>query len=335
MPPSDSDCVQPHRYLAETPAHTVRYPDKPTLRHCSSDSRFMSRIIILVASAAIISCAVTEDNLALVEQAHIMPNGLALNGILHNHIMPNDIRINGVLPTGTMPNGRLIGVSGTEAPLTGADIVGSQWEGRLSDNTTIKIRIDAAMQLTGANSDVWSYQFSGETRGGEWVPLCGITNGVPTFADTVGGTWNLSQGVPGGGAYRANSAEFTIACRGSAIAKCLELGYKPWTGNQREIATCVRAVRADYCGDGTPYTVDGTLVNLFDASGIQTDDADWTPEAAWGPDGALCVSKKAETRFWQVLHTKPTCYPHALKRKKSCGTEFSEGAAIITELEPR
>jgi hypothetical protein len=295
----------------------------------------MSRIIpILVAPAAIYGCVTNEGNLALVEQAHIMPNGLAVNGILHNHIMPNDIRLNGVLPTGTMPGGALIGISGTGAPLSGPGIVGSTWTGQLSDGRTLAIRVDGAMQQTGTNADVWSYEFSALDNG-EWHPLCGASDGDPIFADTVGGTWNLAQGVPGGGSYHPNSTEFTIACRGSAIAKCLELGYKPWTGHAREVASCVRALRADYCGDGTPYTVDGTLVNLYDGAGLQLDEANWDLEAVWTPDGAACIAKKTETRFWQVLHTKPTCYPHALKAKNSCGTEFTEGAAIITELEPR
>jgi len=289
----------------------------------------MSRNSILLAATVVAGCAVTEDNLASVEQAHIMPNG-----ITDNHIMPNGIRINGVAPTGVMPDGSLIGVSGTTAPLAGPGVVGSTWTGLLSDGSSMTIRVDRAVQQTGMNTDVWSYEFSA-LADGQWRSLCASPSGETLLADTVGGTWNLAQGVPGGGAYHPNSAEFTIACRGSAIAKCLELGYKPWTGRAREIASCVRALRADYCGDGTPYTVDGTLVNLFDDVGLQFDEADWDAEAEWTPEGASCISKKAETRFWQVLHTKPTCYPHALKTKKSCGTGFSEGAAIITELQPR
>jgi hypothetical protein len=309
----------------------------------------MSRTLIFVAATAITGCIVSTDNLASVEQNGIMPNGIMPNGIMPNGIMPNgimpngimpngimpnDVRLNGIMPNGIMPNGTLIGVSGTGAPLTGAGIVGSTWTGLLSDGSTLTIRIDQAMQQTGANADLWSYRFSALANG-EWRSLCVTAAGDPTFADTVGGTWNLAQGVPGGGSYHPNSTEFTIACRGSAIAKCVELGYKPWNGFVPEVASCVRALRADFCGDGTPYTVDGTLVNLYDDVGLQFDEADWDPEAAWSPDGALCISKKTEARFWQVLHTKPTCYPHALKPKKSCGTEFSQGAAIITELEPR
>ena len=315
----------------------------------------MSQTHIVLATTALAGCVVSADNLASVEQADgimpngvsangimpngimpngIMPNGIMPNGIMPNGIMPNDIRLNGIMPNGIMPNGTVVGISGIGAPLTGDAIVGSTWTGLLSDGTTLTIRVDQGVQQTGANADLWSYRFSTPVNG-EWRSLCATAVGDPTFADTVSGTWNLAQGVPGGGSYHPNTAEFTIACRGSAIAKCVELGYKPWTGNERELASCVRALRADYCGNGTPYTVDGTLVNLFDSAGLQTDEADWDAEAEWTPEGARCISKKTETRFWQVLHTKPTCYPNALKTKKSCGTGFSEGAAIITELQPR
>jgi hypothetical protein len=140
--------------------------------------------------------------------------------------------------------------------------------------------------------------------------------------------------VPGGGSYDAGTADFTIACRGSAIAKCVELGYKPWLGNTRELAACVRALRADYCGDGTPYTVNGTIVNIYDDVGAQPDGIAWTPEAEWTPDGASCVSRRRNTRFAQVAHEIPWCFPHSLKPERSCGAGFSGGATIITELPP-
>jgi ADYC domain len=308
----------------------------------------MSRIITLLASTAIAGCVVGTDNFASVEQNGIMPNGIMPNGIMPNGIMPNgimpngimpngimpnDIRLNGIMPNGIMPNGTLIGVSGTGAPLSGADLVGSQWTGQLSDGSALAIRIDEAAPPTSANGDLWSYRFSARVNN-EWRALCTNPDGEPIFADTVGGTWNLEQGVPGGGSYHPNDAQFTIACRGSAIAKCVELGYKPWHGFATQLATCVRALRADFCGDGTPHTVNGTMINLYDNVGIQADTVDWIPEAEWTPDGATCVSKKKNTRFDQVVNDHPTCYPGALKPEKSCGTGFSGGAAIITELAP-
>jgi len=305
----------------------------------------MSRTIPLVASLWLISgCTVDEGNLAVVDQAGINPNGINPNGINPNGINPNGINPNGINPNGVMlnginpnginPNGTPTGIAGTGAPLTGAGVVGSTWTGHLSDGNTVAIRVDEAMQGTGTNTDVWSYRMS-VSADGAWRPLCLDPAGNPSFADSVRGTWNLAQGVPGGGSYHPETAHFTIACRGSSIAKCVELGYKPWTGNVRELASCVRALRADYCGDGTPYTVNGTPVNIFDNVGLQFDTADWVPEAEWTPDGATCVSKKKDARFWQVAGAKPSCYPHALKPEKSCGTGFTGNTAIITELAPQ
>ncbi|WP_134497710.1 ADYC domain-containing protein [Microvirga pakistanensis] len=52
------------------------------------------------------------------------------------------------------------------------------------------------------------------------------------------------------------------------------------------------ALRVDYGGDDRPSTRNGTLVNLYDRFGIQEPGAaaGMTFEAAWGPDGAVCVA---------------------------------------------
>jgi hypothetical protein len=258
------------------------------------------------------------------------PNGTSLNGIT---LPPNGVSLNGINPIGLSASGAPIAISGHGAPLSGAGIVGSTWTGMVSDGSALPIRIDQAVQGTDANADVWSYSMS-VSVGGSWQPLCLDPAGNPALVDSISGTWNVAQGVPGGGSYSPDSSQFTLACRGSSIGKCVELGYKPWNGYAPELASCVRALRADYCGDGTPYTVDGTLVNLFDDQGVRIDAIDWVPEAEWTPDGARCISKKTETRFNEVLHQKPTCYPSTLKPKKSCGTGFTDGAVVITELAP-
>jgi hypothetical protein len=244
------------------------------------------------------------------------------------------VTLSSVLPHGTKLDGQRISIRGFGAPFAGTDYVGSTWTGVLTDGKTVALRIDDAIPGSGNNADVWSYKVS-VSADGNWRPLCLDKAGYGDSADTVGGSWNLARGVPGGGAYHAGTPEFTIACRGSAIAKCVELGFKPWMGATRELASCVRALRADYCGDGTPYTVDGTLVNIFDAEGIQADAETWTPEAEWTPDGARCVSHPQNTRFFQAAHEIPWCFQHALKAQKSCGTGFTGETALITELRPR
>jgi hypothetical protein len=261
----------------------------------------------------------------------LSPNGLSPNGLSPNGLSPNGVMLNGLSPNGLSPNGAQIGIAGTGTPLSGSEIVGSTWTGHLSDGSNVTIRVDGAMQGTGTNGDVWSYRLSGSV-GGVWQPLCLDPAGSPSFADSVGGTWNLAEGVPGGGSYNPDAFDFTIACRGSAIAKCVELGYKPWTGNARELAACVRALRADYCGDGTPHTVNGTIINIYDDAAIQPDGIPWVPEAEWTPAGASCVSKQKDTRFWQVTDETPWCFPRSLKPENSCGTGFAGDTAIITEL---
>ena len=274
----------------------------------------MFRTLPLIVSWFFCGCVVNEPTFTPVEQSVLSPNGISPNGI--------------------SPNGTPIGVAVVGPPLSGAGLVGSTWTANLSDGTTTTLRVDEALQGTGANTDVWSYRLSVAVSG-TFRPLCTDPAGNPIFADSVPGSWNLAQGVPGGGSYHPeDTTVFSVACRGSAIAKCVELGYKPWTGHERELAACVRALRGDYCGDGTPYTVNGTLVNIYDDAGIQPDAADWDPESGWTPDGATCVSKKKQARFEQVAQERPWCYPHALEPEKSCGTEFTGGVAIITELPP-
>lgn len=285
------------------------------------------------------------DDEGVTDQASLSPNGpnengvtpfsLSPNGVSLNSVSPNGSSLNSLSPNGISANGAPVSIAVMGPPLSGTAVVGSTWTGQVSDGTTLALRIEEAMQGTGANSDVWSYRWSVSVAGDRWHPLCVDAAGHPLFADATGGTWDLRQGVRGGGSYHPENSDFSLACRGSAIAKCVELGYKPWAGFESEIVACTRAMRADYCGDGTPFTVTGTMINIFDDIGIQADTVDWVPEAAWSPEGALCVSKKKNTRFHQVVHQTPSCFPHAVKPEKSCGTEFSEGAAIITELPPQ
>lgn len=98
--------------------------------------------------------------------------------------------------------------------------------------------------------------------------------------------------------HPAEKGAFELACTSGAQGKCLRFGYRPWaTGPdgvsmQDRYNACIHMVRADYCGDGTPTTVDGTIIDIFDDAGIQTPDrrAGFTFEAAWSPEGAVCVA---------------------------------------------
>jgi hypothetical protein len=74
----------------------------------------------------------------------------------------------------------------------------------------------------------------------------------------------------------------------------------------------VRMARADYAGDGVGHTRNGTLIDLSDRLGIQRPGDDppgrvLAFEAAWGPDGAVCVR---HTRILELMSTEELAERH-------------------------
>ncbi|MGO4525555.1 ADYC domain-containing protein [Microvirga sp. 2MCAF35] len=98
-------------------------------------------------------------------------------------------------------------------------------------------------------------------------------------------------------AFPDGAGGFSITCTSGAEGKCILFGYLPWETRDgvplRDLhKACIHMLRADYGGDNRPTTRNGTAVNVYDRLGIQHPDP--APgmdfEAAWGPDGAVCVS---------------------------------------------
>jgi hypothetical protein len=167
-------------------------------------------------------------------------------------------------------------------------------------------------------SDVYWYTFSwapvprGIFRVLRWAPLCDNVDrdGRYNLAIAAPGTWgDCPAGTSGpqcGG--RLSSDGFVLSCRDKgAIAKCIDrMGYKPWAtanacdhnGTCRDVSlepyleSCVRMVRADYCGDGVAHTQDNTEIDVYDGVGKQSRDPNvsWWPEALWSKDGAACMT---------------------------------------------
>jgi hypothetical protein len=245
-------------------------------------------------------------------------NGVRLNGVRLNGVRLNGVRLNGVRLNGVRLNGPALTAveGGVEVPES--EFIGSTWTGELDDGGALPIRIDAIDHQDGLA--IYTVRYD---DGGGWLDLC---DGAGALA--VAGTWNYEEGVPQGGRYYANDRDFTFACRGFAIAKCVEMGYQPWLDRADLLAACTRALRADFCGDGTPYTLDGTELNIYDREGIQTDDAAWPLEAEWKKDGAACIGDPSATRFVQVVGQTPTCM-RSLRTCKSGGKKL-----LTTELPP-
>jgi len=210
--------------------------------------------------------------------------------------------------------------------------VGVQFPGTMSDGTPIQLRIDSKTTLAAPNNDISAYGVSYQTSTG-WAPLCGAAT---TLAIPINGTFNYAAGVAGGGSYTAGTS-FTWACRATAIAKCVELGYKPWkTVNGVNLANhmvaCTRMLRADFCGDGRSWTIDGTQINLYDKVGLQSDAATWTVEAEWTKDGAKRVNASWETRWTLNGGFPPSCYITRVDMLNIGKTaNFNNGTLLMSE----
>jgi hypothetical protein len=245
-------------------------------------------------------------------------NGISLNGISLNGISLNGISLNGISLNGISLNGiSLNGISLNGISLNGTDFIGAHLAATLGSGAALTLRIDDIAPLTGANSDVLAYAVTAATDSG-WSPLCGYdADGSATRALLLAGAWNVATGAWSDGGV------VSFACRKASVAKCVELGYKPWLGFGDHLQACVRMLRADYCGDGTPHTITGTPINLYDDAGVQADTEAWPVDATWGPSGALCVN---HTRGG----TQPSCY--AAKYSASCGG-FASGALLVDEYD--
>lgn len=300
----------------------------------------MAKLQLALMSVMLASCVDQEvGNVTFgVDESEIQAdNGKSLNGVSLNGISLNGKSLNGISLNGISLNGKsLNGVSLKGTSLNGVSITsaarGSSWTATLSNGTTLPLRIDSASKGTGKNADVGMYAVSYNTNTG-WQPLCGTnSDGTVVLAIAVAGVWNQQAGVAGGGAYSASTTQYTWACRGKTIAKCVELGYKTWTNRVPQLTSCVRMLRADYCGNGTPYTVDGQLLNVYDNVGIQVDTMNWDKEAEWTPNGARCITKIRDTRGAQLGYAKPACVKSgAVAVNDQCASSFARGAILISE----
>lgn len=96
------------------------------------------------------------------------------------------------------------------------------------------------------------------------------------------------------GQVLSDSNAITLACVSGAVGKAALWGYPAWvssfggrTGVQ-QLQAVTRAIRADYCHDGTSHTADGTPIQVRDRFRADFDDPTEQTEAVWGSNGADC-----------------------------------------------
>jgi hypothetical protein len=156
--------------------------------------------------------------------------------------------------------------------------------------------VDAEVGYDPTHSgSTYLYSLSQNVDGTGWQPACGADLDGRHVAIPIAATWDSH------GNRVESSTLFTFGCTTGVIAKCYRWGYRPWVTGYGNLVTthqiCTRAARADYCGNGTSHTHDGTLINIWDAIGapgpIQSHGQ--TPlgmlfEAGWNTTGAVCLS---------------------------------------------
>jgi hypothetical protein len=286
------------------------------------------QIIVLSAlTAALAACtsdvAPSGEEVAEVSQAELIDNGLHVNGLHVNGLHVNGLHVNGLHVNGTSLNG--LHVNGTKlegtvfsGTIDGNLVSGNAFSGAIMSATveghlgTLKVRIDNI--TPSSDPDINLYGVSIRPPGASsWQPLCTDLNGDAVKAIPLRGYWDESQGTPTGGDHLDSPGEVTFACMGYTLAKCVEIGYKPWKSTVECSApgvchsiplsyhhqACTRMLRADYCGNGMPTTRDGTLVDIADSIGMESSEApaSWVFEAEWGAEGAACMKN---TR-WQKM----------------------------------
>ena len=261
-------------------------------------------------------------------------NGFRLNGDddsdwieLEQIIVPNQPEIVGSWVVGS--NLHLKTKYGTI--LSGAQLVGAELDFGVSEalhgKKSKKVRITSVKPLKWG-SDVLLYGLEIKDELSSWEPLCLDQYDQGTQAILLTDAWDLETGdriTP------KPSGVVTFACRDAALAKCVEWGYAPWrTVNNVPLVnhhqTCTRAARADYCGDGTAHTYNGTKIHVLDKLGIQIPDLGlglgYAVEAEWGPNGAVCLNPN-NTRLPDAEYA---CSP------SKCSNVFNSGGLIQTGI---
>ncbi len=181
-----------------------------------------------------------------------------------------------------------LGVEGTEIvvglgdgrTLRSKDLIGAVLKVRF-EGEPAEVRIAAVeADPDDKSGTIWLHSFEARQADGTWANLCGP------------GPDGRRQGFPLQG---PQGLEFT--CTSGALGKCVRMGYRPWAAGPDgkslapQQAACVRRGRADYGGDGRPWTRDGMRIDLYDPQDIQTPANDPVDsfEAGWSPEGAVCV----------------------------------------------
>ena len=287
----------------------------------------------------------------------LVDNGIEQNGFRMNGFRMNGFRMNGFRMNGTVLNSILrLNASMSNLQLTSGSLLSAFDDGAqvtrvgaqlndmvfnlgfdpLNSGTDMpsKIKIKTVVQ-SSVQSDVYFYRVENEVSNDVYEPACLDGAGNPVEAIALRNSWD-----PDTGARIDQGDAITWACRGAALAKAVEWGYRPWVSNAMKDAheAAVRMIRADYFGDGLTHTTNGNAIDVSDKWGIQTSDTTWPIEAKWGPDGAVCLNTPRKLFWSRGNMPKAASLPYCTHNGLANGTPNTDpsqyGGLLMTRAIP-
>ena len=263
--------------------------------------------------------------------------GFNIQGLSIQGISIQGITIQGITVQGSTLSGfKVTEVGGQEVlePISGVEMAGAELV-VVDDETETEftLRIDDVYpDPSNPDGDVLFYQVSyKDPETAEWMPTCADAEDNESIA--MGGTWDEDSGdridVEG---------VFSFSCRNGVVAKCTEWGYRPWAEQEgQDLApfhqACTRMARADYCGDGTPHTLNGVTIDIEDQldTSLQTFESNWFFEAEWNEDGAVCLNAW-NSRIWLMDDIQlPSCLQE-IAHKPKCGWHPSAETLLVNRF---
>ncbi|HEY1230456.1 MAG TPA: ADYC domain-containing protein [Ramlibacter sp.] len=170
----------------------------------------------------------------------------------------------------------------------GTSLSGREWIGRELllpiGNEVLGVRIDDVQEEAG----LALYEMRAQDDAGEWNNICEPDANGEGGAIPLGGSWSDD------GRFEPDAGKLALTCTSGVLGKCLRAGYRFWDPDAKALPrfqACTRLFRADYCGDGTGWTADGTLIDVYDDAGVQSPEprSELAFEAGWSPAGAVSV----------------------------------------------
>jgi ADYC domain len=236
-------------------------------------------------------------------------NGLPLSaldttGVMHDGWRLVEVEVPGDHSAANRPvhdvhveDGVLYGTDEWGTQVSGGEFVGSIWQVELQATGTKEL-MEIVEHVADPTAARYTFIASASSSGVSDPKLYTC----PEDPDSGGYSLVLFRDLdvdPESGTHLERKDTIYFGCTAAAVGKAAVWGYSPWATDEDHHQTASRTARADYCGDGTPYTITGTQLQLEDGLGIQAfSDPSQLTEAFWGPAGALCIK---EPRLYDVM----------------------------------